>query len=170
MESFCPEQYKPYVLKKLKLNKNIKAYNKEIPEFLHGRPHAFIKHCMERVYSSAVFTAKDIEDLGKLSFKVKSESTKQIYLVDLSIPTCSCPDWRKFKCPTDLHSELQSLISKLSATVPKSSEGIYIWVSLKKAKRENNKQYFKKLRNIACISKKEKTREKNEQNGSIETA
>ena len=99
IECFFPDQYKLYVLKNLKLNRNIKAYNKEIPEFLHGRPHGFIKHCMQRIYSSAFFSKKDIQDLGNLNFQVKSESMKQVYDVDLSSPTCSCPDWKKFKCP-----------------------------------------------------------------------
>ena len=99
VESFCPDQYKLYMLKNLKLNRNIKAYNKEIPEFLHGRPHGFIKHCMQRIYSSALFSKKDIQDLGNLKFQVKSDSMKQVYDIDLSSPSCSCPDWKKFKCP-----------------------------------------------------------------------
>jgi hypothetical protein len=100
VECFCPEQYKLYVLKNLKLNKNIKAYNKEIPEFLHGRPHGFIKHCMQRIHSAAIYSKKDIlEDLGNLRFQVTSESTKQHYFCNLTSPSCSCPDWKKFKCP-----------------------------------------------------------------------
>ena len=268
VECFCPEQYRLYVLKNLKLNKNIKAYNKEIPEFLHGRPHGFIKHCMQRIHSSAVYSAKDIQDLGKLNFQVTSECTKQTYSVDLSSPTCSCPDWRKFKCPckhmfavfkntsanwydlplnyresslytvdkdvklvcdndqpedmdvddnhtnkiestsqdsenveppvaaqlpqkrkivrdpakhaanitratlqqlkeltylsqdevvlSDVTKELQAPVSKLGATVPKSSEGIYIRASLKKTKKANTKQKMKKLKNIGCIATKKK--------------
>ena len=68
IECFCPDQYKLYVLRNLKLNRNIKAYNKEIPEFLHGRPHGFIKHCTQRIYSSAIFSKNDIQDLGNLNF------------------------------------------------------------------------------------------------------
>ena len=277
VECFCPEQYKLYVLKNLKLNKNIKAYNKEIPEFLHGRPHGFIKHCMQRIHSSAVYTTKDVQDLGELRFQVTSESSKQTYSVDLASPTCSCPDWRKFKCPckhmfavfentsadwynlplnyresslytidkdvnevecdddqpedmeiddnntsthtdkiesssqdsknvqpvavgqlpqkrtivrdtakhaanitratlqqlkeltylsqdadvlSDVTKELQTLISKLRATVPKSSEGIYIRASPKKSRKENSKRKMEKLKNIGCIAKMKKTGKK----------
>jgi hypothetical protein len=270
VECFCPEQYKQYVLKNLKLNKNIKAYNKEIPEFLHGRPHGFIKHCMQRIHSSAMYSENDIQDLGNLNFQVSSESTQQTYLVDLSSPSCSCPDWKKFKCPckhmfavfenssadwynlplnyresslytadkdveknayngeqpedtmevndtanktesgsphsddvepagvaqlpqkrkiikdpakhagnitratlqqlkeltylsqdtdvlNDVTKELQILVTKLSASVPKSCEGIYLRASPKKIKKRNNEQEMKqKLKHIGCIAKKKK--------------
>ena len=99
VEHFCPEQYKLYILKNLKLKKNIKSYNKEIPEYLHGRPHAFISHCLHRLQSSAVYFEKDIEDLGDLKFNVKSERLNCSYHVDLSSPSCSCPDWKKYKSP-----------------------------------------------------------------------
>ena len=287
VECFCPEQYKLYALKNLKLNRSIKAYNKEIPQFLHGRPHGFIKHCMQRIYSSAIFSQKDIQDLGSLKFQVKSESMKQVYNVDLSSPSCSCLDWKKFKCPckhifavfentsadwsdlpinyresslytadkdvegmecsvdrqedrevddrddnnrpqtdlgtmpadsaplesgstesttqvmeqlppkrktsqkhvanitratlqqlkeltylsqdtdtlTEVTKELKSLISKLSATVPKSNEGIYLRSSPKKNVKKKNKRDTKlevrlKLKNVGCIDKKKKSGKK----------
>ena len=54
---------------------------------------------MQRIYSSAIFSQKDIQDLGSLKFQVKLESMKQVYNVDLSSPSCSCPYRKKFKCP-----------------------------------------------------------------------
>jgi hypothetical protein len=56
----------------------------------------------------------------------------------------------------DVTTELQILVAKLSATIPKSSEGIYLCGSPKKKKKRTKGQMKQKLRNIGCIPKKKK--------------
>ena len=51
----------------------------------------------------------------------------------------------------DVATELQILVAKLSATIPKSSEGIYLRGSPKKKKKRTKGQMKQKLRNIGCI-------------------
>ena len=60
----------------------------------------------------------------------------------------------------DVTKELKSLVVKLSATIPKSSEGIYLHASPKKNNKRNKRntklEIRQKVKSVGCIAKKKK--------------
>lgn len=100
VNNYLPDQHKQYIIKNIKMNASHKQYREDIPDFLHGRPTKFVKHCLTRITN-----ADDLEghvatqDLQKLLFKVRSSSGPQDYMVNVAKPHCDCQDWRRYKLP-----------------------------------------------------------------------
>jgi len=66
----------------------LKAYNNDIPSFLHGRPPQFVKHVAIRLEKAAMeFNKNDIEAMEPGCFKIKKET------VDFNALNCSCRDF-----------------------------------------------------------------------------
>ncbi len=67
---------------------------------MHNRPKEVILHCLDRKASSARFTVDDITitDNEKGIFEVYN-AKKNVYTVDFTVPSCSCPDWTEHHYP-----------------------------------------------------------------------
>ena len=48
INNFLPDAYEKYLFQNFKMNPTYRQYRDQIPPYLHGRPPAFIKHCLHR--------------------------------------------------------------------------------------------------------------------------
>ncbi|XP_071850934.1 uncharacterized protein [Apostichopus japonicus] len=83
-----------YTRKNYAFSSQYKAYNPQVPAFLHDRPRAFVKHCLTKISAAAHYKSKDVQKVGENIFQVKSENSLQWYEVFLgdskSFPKCQC--------------------------------------------------------------------------------
>ena len=104
INDFLPDAYRKYLFQNCKMNPSYRSYSDKVPEYLHGRPPALIKHCLSRLqkakkkFKAESFTACDDMN-GK--FTIASESAT--YQIDFGVtsgqPSCSCGDWAKTHFP-----------------------------------------------------------------------
>ncbi|XP_071840285.1 uncharacterized protein [Apostichopus japonicus] len=91
---FIPDQLMSYTRKNYAFSSQYKAYNPQVPAFLHDRPRAFVKHCMTKISAATHYKSKDVQKVGENIFQVKSENSLQWYEVFLgdskSFPKCQC--------------------------------------------------------------------------------
>ncbi|PIK42615.1 hypothetical protein BSL78_20541 [Apostichopus japonicus] len=91
---FIPDQLMSYTRKNYAFSSQYKAYNPQVPAFLHDRPRAFVKHCLTKISAAAHYKSKDVQKVGENIFQVKSENSLQWYEVFLgdskSFPKCQC--------------------------------------------------------------------------------
>lgn len=78
-----------------------RQYSENVPAYLHNRPHGFVKHMLRRLVNAEEYTPTDMEELPVEGvFTVHSErSDDDLYTVDFTKPSCTCPDFRKHKYP-----------------------------------------------------------------------
>ncbi|KAH8009501.1 hypothetical protein MRX96_039606 [Rhipicephalus microplus] len=78
-----------------------RQYSENVPAYLHNRPHGFVKHMLRRLVNAGEYTPTDMEELPVEGvFTVHSErSDDDLYTVDFTKPSCTCPDFRKHKYP-----------------------------------------------------------------------
>ncbi|XP_069811948.1 uncharacterized protein [Dendropsophus ebraccatus] len=99
---FFPDTFKKYMEKNLRSCGHYRKYAVSVPLFLRNRPQEFIKHTMQRYFSSLDETHVLEKDEQNGVFKVKSESEKDlIYTVTLGgeMPACECKDWQRYLMP-----------------------------------------------------------------------
>lgn len=72
-----------------------KRYADNVPLFLHNRPRPFLEHCMKRIDKVHVSDYTVTSD----GYRVVSPDSGLIYTLDMSGPSCTCPDWLKFNWP-----------------------------------------------------------------------
>ncbi|XP_071851723.1 uncharacterized protein [Apostichopus japonicus] len=93
---FIPDQLMSYTRKNYAFSSQYKAYNPQVPAFLHDRPRAFVKHCMTKISAATHYKSKDVQKVGENIFQVKSENSLQntwyeVFLGDSkSFPKCQC--------------------------------------------------------------------------------
>ncbi|KAH7964381.1 hypothetical protein HPB51_027380 [Rhipicephalus microplus] len=78
-----------------------RQYSENVPAYLHNRPHGFVKHMLRRLVNAEQYTPTDMEELPlKVCLRIHSErSDDDLYTVDFTKPSCTCPDFRKHKYP-----------------------------------------------------------------------
>ncbi|KAL3197487.1 hypothetical protein MRX96_044889 [Rhipicephalus microplus] len=78
-----------------------RQYSENVHAYLHNRPHGFIEHMLRRLVNAEKYTPTDMEELPIDGvFTVNSErSDDDLYTVDFTKPSCTCPDFRKQKYP-----------------------------------------------------------------------
>ena len=94
-----------YVEMNTKLLSSYRSYNTNIPMYLHERPHAIIKHCMERRDASGNIQQHQIVivDEQRGEFNVRSEQdANKVYRVSFGtdtsppvLPSSECYDWER---------------------------------------------------------------------------
>ena len=99
METFLPALRQKYLFANFEQSSENRIYKDYIPVYLHNRPREVILHSLDRKASSACFTEDDITvlDNGKGIFEVTS--SKKVYNIDFTAPSCSCPDWIQHHYP-----------------------------------------------------------------------
>ena len=104
IEEFLPEMYQKYQFENFQMSKDYRAYNQFVPDFLQGRPHKVIRHCMDRKLKAKIFSLENISDIDACSgqFYVSNSSGK-LYKVNFGseneMPSCECKDWIRFNLP-----------------------------------------------------------------------
>ncbi|PIK46563.1 hypothetical protein BSL78_16572 [Apostichopus japonicus] len=58
---FIPDQLMSYTRKNYAFSSQYKAYNPQVPAFLHDRPRAFVKHCLTKISAAAHYKSKDVQ-------------------------------------------------------------------------------------------------------------
>lgn len=102
IEQFLPQSLCKYQKKNFKLNSYYKKISNVIPIFLHGRPETFVKHIYDRfVIAQNIYSEKRINKLTLLEhqFEVQSENGSNVYVVDFTVPSCTCLDFEKYHWP-----------------------------------------------------------------------
>ena len=90
IDRFLPDMWQKYVFHNYKLSEEYRAYSKDIPEYLKGRPKPVIFHCLERKAKCHKFTEEDIKVLKDGEFEVNG---------NFNIPECTCKDWARHHIP-----------------------------------------------------------------------
>ena len=100
METFLPALRQKYLFANFEQSNENRIYKDYIPTYLYNRPREVVLHSLDRKASSAQFTEDDIEvvDNEKGIFEVTGTS-KKVYTVDFTAPSCSCPDWTEHHYP-----------------------------------------------------------------------
>lgn len=94
IDRFLPDMWQKYVFHNYKLSEEYRAYSKDIPSYLKGRPKSVIFHCLERKAKCHKFTEEDIKVLQDGKFEVYKTN-----IVNFSLPECSCKDWVRYHIP-----------------------------------------------------------------------
>jgi len=102
--SFLPDSYEKYLFQNYKMSSAYRSYSEDIPKYLHGRPPALIKHCLNRLekakrkFSSESFVNCDVEK-GKFSLAGESSTHHIDFGLSNGQPSCTCGDWSKTHYP-----------------------------------------------------------------------
>ena len=94
-----------YIEENFRRSGRYRNYNKLIPHWLHDKLQKFTRHCAERITSAKCVKSAEIivNNLDRLTFHVRSQSTNDIHNVSLgdktNLPNCSCDDWRRSLMP-----------------------------------------------------------------------
>lgn len=106
VEDFLPVSYQKYLFQNYKQSSQYRSYKSFVPEYLHGRPHSTILHCLERKTKALKYSVSDtsVIDLqsGKFTLKgSKSENHKVDFGIENAehMPSCTCPDWTQWQLP-----------------------------------------------------------------------
>ena len=106
IESFLPEAHQKYLYRNYSQSGEYRTYKSFVPDYLKGRPHATILHCLERKAKALKYSSDDVlfvdEQLG--IFEVKgSKGTTHITKFGLEsedhMPHCTCLDWKQWNLP-----------------------------------------------------------------------
>lgn len=102
--SFLPDSYEKYLFQNYKMSSAYRSYSGDVPKYLHGRPPALIKHCLNRLekakrkFSVESFTNCDVEK-GKFSLAGESSTHHIDFGLSNGQPSCTCGDWSKTHYP-----------------------------------------------------------------------
>ena len=112
IDTFLPDILQKYLVANVKCSSEFKLYESTIPSYLHNRPTAFIKHCMQRIYAAKLdFNLEHIIQLAPTRFQVKSKvgrsstTTMEESWYDIQFgnekvfPMCECMDFKYHYLP-----------------------------------------------------------------------
>ncbi|XP_064469612.1 uncharacterized protein LOC135384336 [Ornithodoros turicata] len=101
LDKFLLEKQNEFLRNDMTFTSAYRAYHTYIPEFLHDRPPAVVKHIIQRLLAAEDFNKNNIQMLEKAgTFHVHSQTTASaFYTVDFSQPHCNCMDFRKTQLP-----------------------------------------------------------------------
>lgn len=96
INKYLPDSLRKYCIQ----NSVVKAYNSDIPQYLKYRPQHFIRHVMKRLTQASVKYPRNVNCTSNGTFSVQSSSDPSLlYTVDFGKPSCTCPDFYKFRFP-----------------------------------------------------------------------
>ncbi|XP_029823728.2 uncharacterized protein LOC115309605 [Ixodes scapularis] len=73
-----------------------------VPDYLQGRPPAFVSHVLSRLTAAMGYTKEDIVPLSSDGcFYVRSLGSTDWYTLDFGIPSCSCTDFVQSRLPCE---------------------------------------------------------------------
>ena len=112
--SFLPDSYQTYLSANLRLSGSYRKYNPIVPDYLQNRPPNFVKHCLKNKFAAMEIQEKDITCLNDQQgkFLVKSSNKKLSYLVQFSVPSCTCKSWKQSTFPCKHFFAIFDLFSK----------------------------------------------------------
>ena len=111
--SFMPDSYQTYLSANLRLSGSYRKYNPIVPDYLQNRPPNFVKHCLKNKFAAQEIQEKDITCLNdQQGFLVKSSNKKLSYLVQFSVPSCTCESWKQSTFPCKHFFAIFDLFSK----------------------------------------------------------
>ena len=112
--SFLPDSYQTYLSANLRLSGSYQKYNPIVPDYLQNRPPNFVKHCLKNKFAAQEIQEKDITCLNDQQgkFLVKSSNKKLSYLVQFSVPSCTCESWKQSTFPCKHFFAIFDLFSK----------------------------------------------------------
>lgn len=101
---FLPDSYRKYLFQNCKMDSSYRSYSEEVPEYLHGRPPALIKHCLNRLQKAKKkFRAESITACDDIHGKFTIAGESSTHHIDFGItsgqPSCTCGDWAKTHFP-----------------------------------------------------------------------
>lgn len=102
--SFLPDSYEKYLFQNYKMSYAYRSYSDDVPKYLHGRPPALIKHCLNRLekakrkFTNESFLNCDVEK-GKFSLAGESSTHHIDFGLSNGQPSCTCGDWSKTHYP-----------------------------------------------------------------------
>ena len=103
VESVLPDMHQKYVVQNLKASEWYRQYKSFVPNFLRGRPHSLIIHCLERQACAKKFDEDNVRcnpESGTFTILKHSKGSHTVnFGVDGSEPSCTCKDWKKWKIP-----------------------------------------------------------------------
>ena len=70
IDRFLPDMWQKYVFQNYKLSEKYRAYSKDIPAYLQGRPRSVIFRCLQRKAKCHKFTENDIKTIDNGTFQV----------------------------------------------------------------------------------------------------
>lgn len=74
-----------------------KEYSHNLPQFLHHKPKPFVEHCLSKLPPHKLIDS--IKCIKQDEYYEVQGEEDRMYNVDLTIPNCSCPAWRKKHLP-----------------------------------------------------------------------
>lgn len=99
VKKFLPDRQQDYNRRVMRSSSSYRAYSGNIPDYLHNRPAAFIKHVMQRMNTALEYEEGDVDATGTPGqYQVRSQSSGW-HTVDMSQPQCTCMDFRVTKFP-----------------------------------------------------------------------
>ncbi|CAN7994988.1 unnamed protein product, partial [Ixodes hexagonus] len=103
VENLLPAQQQEHEREHSGLPSPSNTGNKSIvPDYLHGRPPAFVSHVLSRLTAAVGYTTEDIVPLSADGcFYVRSLSSTDWCTVDFGIPSCSCTDFVQSRLPCE---------------------------------------------------------------------
>ena len=98
IDRFLPDMWQKYVFQNYKLSEEYRAYSKDIPTYLQGRPRSVILHCLQRKAKCHKFTENDIKTTDNGTFQVYKAGGGK-HTINFNLPECTCKDWSRFHIP-----------------------------------------------------------------------
>lgn len=106
VESFLPEAHQKYLFLNYSQSSQYRTYKSFVPEYLKGRPHSVILHCLNRKGKALKYSSDDVKLVDEQAgiFEVKGSKDKT-HIVTFGLqskdkmPQCSCLDWKQWNLP-----------------------------------------------------------------------
>ena len=116
---FLPISHQKHLFQHYRQSSQYRSYKSFVPDYLCGRPHSTIMHCLQRKIKALKYSLSDTSrvDLENGKFTVKGSENK-VHTIDFRtenedhMPSCTCQDWTQWHMPCKLF--WQFLISILN--------------------------------------------------------
>ena len=106
IESFLPEAHQKYLYLNYSQSSQYRTYKSFVPDYLSGRPHSVISHCLNRKTKALKYSSDDVtlvnEQLGIFEVKGSKDKTHVTKFGLQSkdhMPQCTCLDWTQWHLP-----------------------------------------------------------------------
>ncbi|XP_021366093.1 uncharacterized protein LOC110458632 [Mizuhopecten yessoensis] len=100
VNNYLPQCKERFIERNVQCLEGHRSYHTDVPNFLVGRPKAFVSHCMTRL-SLASTDDVTYQQVEEGNFSVRSRESDRSYSVTLigKMPSCNCPDFHKHQWP-----------------------------------------------------------------------
>lgn len=106
IESFLPEAHQKYLYLNYSQSTQYRTYKSFVPDYLKGRPHSTILHCLKRKAKALKYSSDDVvmvdEKLGIFEVKGSKDKTHVTKFGSEAtdhMPQCTCLDWTQWNLP-----------------------------------------------------------------------